>query len=58
LQSTDGEDLKNMVLNAPVGICVLDAQTLVVEIVNPKFLDVPVEPYETIHGQFIGDKSL
>jgi two-component system sensor histidine kinase VicK len=55
MQFTDGEDLKNMVLNAPIGICILDAKTLVAEIVNGKFLEVAGKPYEAIHGQFYWD---
>jgi two-component system sensor histidine kinase VicK len=55
MQFTDGEDLKNMVLNAPIGICILDAKTLVAEIVNGKFLEVAGKPYEAVHGQFYWD---
>jgi two-component system sensor histidine kinase VicK len=55
MQFTDGEDLNNMVLDAPIGICILDAKTLVAEIVNDKFLDVAGKPYEAIHGQFYWD---
>jgi hypothetical protein len=55
MQFTDGEDLNNMVLNAPIGICILDAKTLVAEIVNAKFLEVAGKPYEAIYGQFYWD---
>jgi hypothetical protein len=55
MQFTDGEDLNNMVLDAPIGICILDAKTLVAEIVNAKFLEVAGKPYETIYGQFYWD---
>ena len=40
MQLTDGEDLHYAVLRAPIGICILDAGTLVAEIVNDKFLEV------------------
>src|ERR1700712_4553941 len=52
---TDGENLHTMVLHAPIGICVLDAETLVAEIVNDKFLEVAGKPKEAISGQFYWD---
>jgi hypothetical protein len=55
MQLTDGEDLRNTVLNAPIGICILDAATLVAEIVNSKFLEVAGKPYDAIQGQFYWD---
>jgi two-component system sensor histidine kinase VicK len=55
MQFTDGKDLKNMVLNAPIGICILDAKTLVGEIVNGKFLEVAGKPYEAIYAKFYWD---
>src|ERR1700753_4199775 len=55
MQFTDGEELYQTVRNAPIGICILDAQTLVAEIVNEKFLEVAGKPYETIHGRFYWD---
>jgi PAS domain S-box-containing protein len=55
MQLTDGENLHNMVLHAPIGVCVLDAETLVAEIVNDKFLEVAGKPYEAISGQFYWD---
>ena len=42
-------------LNAPIGICILDAGTLTAEIVNDKFLEVAGKPYEAIFGQFYWD---
>jgi len=55
MQLTNGEDLRKAVLNAPIGICILDAATLTAEIVNDKFLEVAGKPYGEIHGQFYWD---
>ncbi|MBD1366765.1 PAS domain S-box protein [Mucilaginibacter sp. ZT4R22] len=55
MQITDGADLHNAVLYAPIGICILNADTLVAEIVNDKFLEVAGKPYEAIHGHFYWD---
>src|ERR1700710_1736498 len=55
MQLTDGKDLHYAVLNAPIGICVLNADTLIAEIVNDKFLEVAGKPYEAIFGQFYWD---
>jgi PAS domain S-box-containing protein len=55
MQLTDGKDLYKTVLRAPIGICILDASTLVAEIVNDKFLEVAGKPYEAIFGRFYWD---
>jgi PAS domain S-box-containing protein len=55
MQFTDGEDIYYTVLNAPIGICILNAETLIAEIVNDKFLEVAGKPYEAIHGQHYWD---
>jgi PAS domain S-box-containing protein len=55
MQLTHEADLHNTVLHAPIGICILNADTLVAEIVNDKFLEVAGKPYEAIHGQFYWD---
>jgi PAS domain S-box-containing protein len=55
MELTDGENLYHTVLNAPIGICILDADTLVAEIVNDKFLEVAGKAYETIFGHFYWD---
>jgi PAS domain S-box-containing protein len=55
MQLTDGEDLQNTVRHAPIGICILNANTFVAEIVNDKFLEVAGKPYEAIFGQFYWD---
>jgi PAS domain S-box-containing protein len=55
MQLTDREDLHNIVANAPIGICILDADTLTAEIVNDKFLEVAGKPYDAIFGQFYWD---
>jgi PAS domain S-box-containing protein len=55
MQLIDGEDLHNTVLHAPIGICILHADTLVAEIVNDKFVELAGKPYEAIFGQFYWD---
>jgi PAS domain S-box-containing protein len=55
MQLNEGEDLYKTVINAPIGICILRADTLVAEIVNHKFLEVAGKPYESIFGQFYWD---
>ena len=49
------EDLRNLVLQSPIGICVLDAATLVSEIVNDKFVEIAGKPYEAIMGKWYWD---
>lgn len=48
-------DLQNTILNAPIGICLLDAKTFLAELVNDKFLEVAGKPYEAILGKFYWD---
>lgn len=45
-------DLRHIVQTAPIGICVLDAESLVVEIVNDSFLEVAGKPYGDIIGKY------
>ena len=49
------EDLRNLVLQSPIGICVLDADTLISEIVNDKFVEIAGKPYEAIMGKWYWD---
>ncbi|HKG05273.1 MAG TPA: PAS domain-containing protein [Pedobacter sp.] len=49
------EELHHTVLHAPIGICILNADTLVAELVNDKFLEVAGKPYEKIYGQYYWD---
>jgi len=49
------QELYILVMNAPVGICVLDAQTLKAEIVNDSFIAVAGKPREKILGNFYWD---
>ena len=44
-------NLRSLVLEAPIGICVLDAKTLVSEIVNESFIEVAGKPYDQIAGK-------
>src|ERR1700710_841719 len=55
MQITDGADLQNIVLNAPIGICILDAATLTAELVNQHFLEVAGKSYDEIFGKFYWD---
>ncbi|GAB3935214.1 PAS domain-containing sensor histidine kinase [Larkinella terrae] len=45
------EVLRNMVLEAPIGICVMSAPDLVSEIVNASFIEVAGKPYQDIIGK-------
>jgi len=49
------QNLRSMVLQSPMGICVLDAATLVTEIVNDSFIEVAGKPYEEIAGKYYWD---
>lgn len=44
-------DLQNMVLQSPIGICVIDAATLVSEIVNDSFIEVAGKDRDAIVGK-------
>lgn len=44
-----------MVQHAPIGICILDAETLVSELVNDKFLEIAGKPHEAIIGKYYWD---
>lgn len=48
-------DLRSMVLQSPVGICILDAATLVSEIVNDSFIEVAGKRYDEIAGKYYWD---
>jgi PAS domain-containing protein len=48
-------DLRNLVLTAPIGICILDAATLVAEVVNDSFVEVAGKPLEAIAGKYYWD---
>ncbi|QKJ32891.1 PAS domain-containing protein [Mucilaginibacter mali] len=48
MQLTDGENLYQTVLSAPIGICILNAATLTAEIVNDKFIGIAGKPKEAI----------
>lgn len=55
MQLPYGEDLHKAVLSAPIGICILNADTYITEIVNDKFLEVAGKPYEAVFGKFYWD---
>ena len=52
MQFTNEKDLQNIVLSAPIGICILNADNLTAEMLNDKFLDVAGKPRESIIGKF------
>jgi PAS domain S-box-containing protein len=45
------QNLRSMVSQSPIGICVLDAETLISEIVNDSFVEVAGKPYDQIAGK-------
>jgi PAS domain S-box-containing protein len=45
------QNLRSMVSQSPIGICVLDAGTLITEIVNDSFIEVAGKKYEEIAGK-------
>jgi PAS domain S-box-containing protein len=49
------QNLRSMVSQSPIGICVLDAETLVSEIVNDSFIEVAGKKYEEIAGKHYWD---
>src|ERR1700761_3249132 len=49
---TNEDDLRSTVLNAPIGICILNAETLVAELVNDKFLEIAGKTREDILGHW------
>ena len=49
------EVLLNLMLNAPMGICIMDATTLVSEVVNDAFMEVAGRPREQIVGHYYWD---
>jgi len=49
------QNLRSMVSQSPIGICVLDAETLITEIVNDSFIEVAGKKYEEIAGKHYWD---
>ncbi|WP_394773447.1 PAS domain-containing protein [Flavobacterium sp.] len=45
------QNLRSMVAQSPIGICVLDAETLISEIVNDSFVEVAGKTYDQIAGK-------
>lgn len=46
------QHIRTMVLESPVGICVMDANTLVSEIVNDSFVEIAGKPRSSIIGKY------
>ena len=55
MQLTDGETLYNTILNAPFGICILNADTFIAESVNHKFLQLTGKDLDTVFDRFYWD---
>lgn len=55
MQFPDGEELYQTVMNAPIGVCILNAQTFIAKIVNKKFLEVAGKTLNEIYGRFYWD---
>lgn len=55
MKLTDNAQLGMIVESAPIGICILDAQTLIAEMVNQKFLEIAGKPEEAIIGHWYWD---
>ncbi|MCC7029436.1 MAG: PAS domain-containing protein [Chitinophagaceae bacterium] len=49
------QNLRNLVLQSPIGICVLDGHTLVSEIVNDSFIEIAGKRQEEIAGKYYWD---
>ncbi|MGB8194725.1 MAG: PAS domain S-box protein [Chitinophagaceae bacterium] len=49
------QDLRSLVLQAPIGICVIDAKTLVSKIVNESFIEISGKRIEEIEGVMYWD---
>lgn len=49
------QNLRSIILEAPIGICLLDAKTLISEIVNDSFTEVAGKKYEEIAGKHYWD---
>ncbi|MES2775552.1 MAG: PAS domain-containing protein [Bacteroidota bacterium] len=49
------QNIRSMVLQSPIGICVMDADTLVSEIVNDSFIEIAGKNYDEIAGKHYWD---
>jgi len=47
----DGEDLHKTILTAPIGICILDAETFITDVVNDKFLQVAGKRHDEVFSK-------
>lgn len=52
MQLEDNEQLITIVQDAPIGICILDAATITVELLNDKFLEIAGKTREAIIGKW------
>lgn len=49
------QNLQSMILQSPIGICLLDAKTLICEILNESFIEVAGKSREEIEGKYYWD---
>ncbi|WP_018615333.1 PAS domain-containing protein [Segetibacter koreensis] len=49
------QDLRNMVLQAPIGVCVIDATSLIAQIANDRFIEISGKTMDEIVGKFFWD---
>ena len=49
------QNIRSLVLQSPIGICVIDADTLVSEIVNDSFIEIAGKPLQEISGKHYWD---
>ena len=49
------QNIRSMVLQSPIGICVIDADTLISEIVNDSFIEIAGKDYDEIAGRHYWD---
>lgn len=52
MQIKDNEQLISFIQSAPMGVCVLDAATLTVELLNEKYLEITGKTRESIIGKY------
>ncbi|MFT3934123.1 MAG: PAS domain-containing protein [Chitinophagaceae bacterium] len=55
MQFLSEEDLEKSILHAPIGICILNTDSFIVELVNNKFLEVTGKPNDAIYGKAYWD---
>jgi two-component system sensor histidine kinase VicK len=52
MQKFNEDDLYNIILDVPIGLCILDAATLIVEVVNERFVKLSGKSYQEVYGKW------